>query len=464
MLRSGSDNPELRKFGMKMKKKKKNNKARNLGFIAIIIAMVVIFVIIGGKKDTDEDDRKLVSYMKTEEIERGDIRQTVGAQGPMVPFDTVHVRSEASGKVDELFFDVGDEVLADDPLVGLDQEVLHINMRAAQASVESARASLKQQRKGWLPAEKARFEEQIRALEIDLNKYVSDLRRTRELYEAGFASDAEFESAEYIRNQSEMALENAREQLEILLDGSPEEIIELYEANYRMSKAEYDRAAKSLGDSTIYSPMGGVILEKFVTEGSVVVSSQSSFGAGSDLIALIGDLSKMKILALVDETDIGLVKVGQKVIIEVDAFEGDEFITSVTKINPMGKVTTTVTNFEVEMVIDNPDGNLLPNLTAYIDIVTEEVVDVVMVPDNAVLRFKGVDYVFVVDDDDNLIQREVELGITDYEYTEVLSGLEGGEKVVVRGLPSEPYDIEEEEPAEDIENVEEIEEIEIVDE
>ncbi len=205
--------------------------------------------------------------------------------------------------------------------------------------------------------------------------------------------------------------------------------------------------------------MAGVILEKFVTEGSVVVSSQSSFGAGSDLIALIGDLSKMKILALVDETDIGLVGIGQKVIIEVDAFEGEEFITTVTKINPMGKVTTTVTTFEVEMVIDNPDGKLLPNLTAYIDIVTEEVIDVVKVPDNAVLRYKGIDYVFVVDDDDNLIQREVELGITDYEFTEVISGLEGGEKVVVRGLPSEPYDIEkeEEEPAEDIEEIEVVE-------
>ena len=449
---------------MKMKKKKKSNKARNLAFIAIIIAMVVIFVIIGGKKDKDDDERKLASYMKTEEVERGDIRQTVGAQGPMLPYDTVHIRSEASGKVDELFFDVGDEVLVDDPLVELDQEILLINMRAAQASVEASRANLKQQRKGWVPSEKARFEEQIRTLEIDLDKYESDLARTRELFDAGFASDAELETAEYICTQSRVALENAREQLEILLEGSPEEIVELYEANYRMSKAEYDRAAKSLGDSTIYSPMAGVILEKFVTEGSVVVSSQSSFGAGSDLIALIGDLSMMKILALVDETDIGLVGIGQKVVIEVDAFEGEEFITSVTKINPMGKVTTTVTNFEVEMVIDNPDGKLLPNLTAYIDIVTNEVIDVVKVPDNAVLRFKGIDYVFVVDDDDNLVQREVELGITDYEFTEVISGLEDGEKVVVRGLTSEPFDVDEEdeESMEDIEDVEEIEDIEIV--
>ncbi len=217
-----------------MKKKKKSNKARNLVFIVIIIVMVVIFAIIGGRKDKDEDDRKLASYMKTEEIERGDIRQIVGAQGPMVPYDTVHIRSEASGKVDELFFDVGDEVLVGDPLVELDQEVLLINMRAAQASVEASRANLKQQRKGWVPSEKARFEEQIRTLEIDLDKYESDLARTRELHGAGFASDAELETAEYIRNQSRVALENAREQLEILLDGSPEEIVELYEANYRM--------------------------------------------------------------------------------------------------------------------------------------------------------------------------------------------------------------------------------------
>jgi len=189
------------------------------------------------------------------------------------------------------------------------------------------------------------------------------------------------------------------------------------------------------------------VLEKFITEGSVVVSSQASFGAGSDLIVLIGDLSKMKVQALVDETDIGRVKVGQKVVIEVDAFEGDEFEAEVIKINPMGSVTTTVTNFEVEMVIDNPDGKLLPNLTAYVDIITDEVTDVVIVPDSAIMRTAEKNYVFVVGDGDVLEQREVELGITDYENTEIKSGVEEGEKILVKGVPSEPFEEEKKDEA-----------------
>lgn len=437
-----------------MKRKKKNKKTRNLVFILAIVILVIVFASIGGKKGKKTEDHQLASYMKTEEVARGDIRMTVSAQGPLVPYDTVRIRSEASGKVDEIFFDVGDEVIIGDPLVELDQEVMLINMRAAGASVEAARANLEQQRKGWLPAERARIEEQIRAIEVDRDKYTTDLRRVVELHEGGFASDAELEAAEYARDQARVALENSQEQLEILLDGSPAEIVEYYEANYRIAKAEYDRAAKSLGDSTIYSPMAGVVLEKFVTEGSVVVSSQSSFGGGNDLIALIGDLSKMKVKALVDETDIGLVHIGQKVIIEVDAFEGEEFEAQVTKINPMGKVTTTVTNFEVEMVIDNPDGKLLPNLTAYVDIVIEEVLDIVLVPENAILLHGGKNYLFVVDENDILHQREIEMGAGDYDNVEILSGVEEGERIVVKGVPKEPFETDEAEEESDEEPVE----------
>jgi HlyD family secretion protein len=347
-----------------------------------------------------------------------------------------------------LFVETGDQVMQRDPLVELDQEDLRIELRRAEAAVEAARANLAQQRKGWVPAEKARVEQQIRTLEIDLDQRENDLTRVKELHEGGFASDTELEAAQYARDQAAVALENAHEQLDILLEGNPKEIVDFYEATYRQTKAEYDRAASALGEATIFSPMDGVVLERFVTEGSVIVSSQASFGAGNDMVVLIGDLSRMKIKALVDETDIGRVHIGQKALINVDAFEDEEFEAQVTKINPMGKTATTVTSFEVEMEIENPEGKLLPNLTAYVDIITDEVTDVLIVPDRAVLRSGGKDYVFVVDDEDILHQRQVELGVTDYENTEVLSGLEEGERVVVRGVPSQLFEEEEEDKEE----------------
>ncbi len=429
------------------KTKKKSNKARNFIFIVIFIAAVAAIVIFASNRKSGAGVHKLETYMETEEVGRGEVRQVVSAQGPLQPYDTVHVRSEASGKVSELFVDVGDKVSVGDPLVELDQDDLRINLKRAEASVEAARASLAQQKKGWLPAERANMEDQVRRYELDLAQRESDLARTSELHTAGFKADAELESAEYARDQASLSLDNARAQLRILLDGSPEEIVAYYEAIYRQASADYESATSALGDSTILSPMTGVVLEKFITEGSVVVSSQASFGAGSDLIVLIGDLSKMKVQALVDETDIGRVKVGQKVVIEVDAFEGDEFEAEVIKINPMGSVTTTVTNFEVEMVIDNPDGKLLPNLTAYVDIITDEVTDVVIVPDSAIMRTAEKNYVFVVGDGDVLEQREVELGITDYENTEIKSGVEEGEKILVKGVPSEPFEEEKKDEA-----------------
>ncbi len=431
-------------------KKKKSKRTRNLIFILVVIIVVAALAAVGvksGKGKTTE--HKLESYQDTEKVGYGDIREVVSAQGPLAPFETVHVRSEASGKVDKLYVETGDYVKKDDPLVELDQKDLLIELRRAEASVQAAKANLDQQKKGWVPIEKARVEEQIRALEIELTQRESDLARVKELHKKGFASDSELEAAQFARDQTDVALQNAKEQLEILLEGSPEEIVALYEAYYRQAKADYDRAQNALGNSTIISPMDGVVLERFVTEGSVIVSSQASFGGTNDLVVLIGDMSKMKVKALVDETDIGQVHIGQKAVIRVDAFEDEEFDAEVTKINPMGDTSMTVTSFEVEMVIDNPDGKLLTNLTAYVDIITNEVTDVLRVPDRAVRSVGGKDYVFVVDDDDVLHQREVDLGITDYESTQVLSGLEDGERVVSKGVPSSLFEEPKEEEGKD---------------
>jgi HlyD family secretion protein len=422
--------------------KRKSRKLRNFIFILVVIAFATVLATVASKSGGTKGEHKLASYMGTDEAKRGDIRQVVSAQGPLSPYDTVHVRSEASGRVAELFVETGDRVKVGDPLVELDQKNLLIELNRAKAAVEAAKANLDQQKKGWVPSEKSRVEQQIRTLEIDLNQRETDLARVEKLHAAGFASDSELEAAQYARNQAAVALQNAREQLDILLEGNPKEIVDYYQANYRMVKAEYDRAQTALGDATILSPMDGVVLQRFVTEGSVIVSSQASFGGNNDLVVLIGDLSRMKVKALVDETDIGKVQFGQKALITVDAFEGEEFEARVAKINPMGNISTTVTNFEVEMEIDNPEGKLLPNLTAYVDIVTNEVKDVLIVPDKAVLRSNGKDYVFVVDDDDILHQREVALGATDYENTEVLSGVEEGERVVSKGVPTQPFDAE----------------------
>ena len=434
---------------MQNKPRKKSKKLRNILFILVVIALVAAIAAFGMKNSGKKTQHKLASYQEAEKAERGDITKKVSAQGPLSPYDTVHVRSEASGRVFKIFVDTGDYVKRGDPIVELNQEVLLIDLRRAESAVDAARANLQQQKKGWVPAEKSRVEQQIRTIEIELSQRETELTRVKKLHDEGFASDADLEAAQYARDQAAVSLENAKEQLDILLEGNPKEIVAYYQASYDIAKAEYEKAQSALGNATIVSPMDGVILEKMVTEGSIIVSSQASFGAGNDLVVLIGDLSRMKIKALVDETDIGQVKVGQKATITVDAYEGEEFEASVVKINPMGNVSSTVTSFEVEMDIDNPDDMLLPNLTAYVDIITDEVKDILRVPDRGILRSSGKDYVFVVDDNDIISQREVEIGETDYEYTEIKSGLTEGERVLVKGVPTKLYEEEKKEEKEE---------------
>jgi len=420
---------------MGRKKPKKKRKALyNWIFIGVIVIGAAAVAWYSYSNIQKETRWKLQEYQSVESTYRGDLEMSVLASATLHPFEIVQVRPEASGRIEELFIDVGDWVNEGDPIARLDQEDLQTRLQTANAELSRTGANLDLVRRGYTPRELQSYQSAVDRAQLALNEASEDLEHVQQLHESGFASDEELDSAEYAVEQAQQNLEQAQDALAVLTQGSTREEIRSAEASVSIARANLQDAENALGDAIINAPMDGVILEKFVTEGSVVVSSLASF-SGGDSLCVIGDLSTMKALSSVDENDIGHVILGQRVILDVDSYPDEEFEGTVYKIHPQASLEGGVTVFTVEVEVPNPDNRLMAGMSCEVEVITETFTDILLVPDRAIAQRDESNYVFVVDENDSIEARKIEIGETNFEYTEVLDGLEEGESVIVRGIP-----------------------------
>jgi HlyD family secretion protein len=417
------------------KSRRKKLMVRN-GIIIACCVLICVSVIWQSNSKSSKNANKLKPTQETEEIKKGDLTITVKASGNLEAWEKIDLRPEASGKVEKLFVDEGDIVTEGQVVALLDQTSQLNTLEKARSYVAQAKANLDQIKKGYRSGEKVRLEEQIKQAEIRLREAEREYNSQKDLLKDGFTSQQQYDNAKANFEQAKSEVESLKKQLKILLDGGEKQDIAAATAAYEMALADLKEAERMLGDASVVAPMSGVVLKRFVTEGSVILSGMSTFSQGEAILS-IGDIEKMKMIAQVDEGDIEKVKLNQKVLIEVDAYPDEKFEGAVTKIAPQGtSAEATMTTFGVTVEINNADGRLKPGFTADVEIIVEEVKDVILVPFRAVLQVEEKYYVFVVDDKDVYSEREVKVDRTNYEFYELLSGATEGEKVITKGRPS----------------------------
>ena len=204
------------------------------------------------------------------------------------------------------------------------------------------------------------------------------------------------------------------------------------------SQAQLDNARTSMNYTIIRAPRAGVILRKYVEAGTIINSGRSSMagtGAGTSIVQL-GDLSRMFVLASVDETDVAQVEVGQRVDVTLDAYPDEPFDGVVTRIDPQTVVDQNVTIIPVTVEITNPDARLKPGMNATCDFIVDRKENALMVPSEAVKDQDG-KYSVTVLKDGKQTERPVEVGIAGDTSTEILSGLKEGERVVTAVIESQ---------------------------
>ena len=397
----------------------KNNRKRKRWFLigGGGVGLVVILLAVTGLSSNHQIDPSRLA-----ETERGDIARSVVATGKIEPLSKVEVKSKASGIVKQVLVDYGDWVKQGQILAELDKEELQARVREARANHLAAQASQQ--------AFQAAYERnQVEAKGPDLPFLKSSMGRAGQLHEEGLISVALLEDAEkayqLALNQQMAALGNV---------AVTRAEVARARAQVAQALAALERAEENLRNSTIVSPMDGLVLSRDIEVGDAV-SSILVLGSQATLIMTLGDVSEVFVLGKVDEADIGQVYLQQPARITVESFPDKKFEGAVTKISPMGVEKDNVTTFEVRISLHNPGGELKANMSANAEIILEEKHDVLLIPESAVVYDKERNTSVEIPDpkaDNGRRELAVKLGISNGVKTEVLEGLEENQQVILQ--------------------------------
>jgi HlyD family secretion protein len=265
-------------------------------------------------------------------VTRGNVESTVSATGRLGAVSTVQVGTQVSGQLLAVNADFNDRVSKGQVIARIDATLLEQQVREAEANLERAVADLAQK------------------------EYA--LEQAKTLYDRQIVTEGEYRSAVYNHTVSK--------------------------ANLVSAEAGLDRARRNLEYSVIYAPIDGIVVERNVEPGQTVAASLSA----PQLFLIAEDLTNMQILVSVDESDIGRIEEGQRARFTVQAYADRTFEGTVRQVRLQSTTSESVVNYTVVVGVTNPDGTLLPGMTATVAFVLDSAEDVLLVP-NAALRFSA---------------------------------------------------------------------------
>jgi HlyD family secretion protein len=277
---------------------------------------------------------------------------------------------------------------------------------------------------------------QLEAESRDYDFSVAEYTRHRELFGQGLISKSDFDGVEQKMKAAEVAHKTLQAAVRVREAESEQNdrTISKVRSEVVQAQAQYERAEENLKYASIRSPISGVVLSREVEVGDAV-SSILQLGSSATLIMTLGDVRELYVKGKVDETDIGLVKVGQPVRVAVDAYKNQAFQGAVFRIAPMGVEKDNVTRFEVRVSIANDLDLLKVNMSANAEIILEEHPGVLLIPESSLIyNEKRETSVEVPDLSTKKGRRQVAVktGISNGARTELLSGLKLGDQVILQ--------------------------------
>lgn len=372
-----------------MNKKKRNMKKK------LIIGIVTVALVAGGIYFFAGRESVKGLKLETALVNRGSITNAVTATGTVEPVTTVDVGTQVSGIIYKIYVDYNSLVKKGQLIAEMDKVTLQAELRSQEAQLANANAEYEYQQKNY--------------------------SRSKALFEKKLISDTDYETSTYSYEKAEAA--------------------------YNQAQASIVKVRQNLGYATITSPIDGIVTSRAVEEGQTVASGFST----PTLFTIANDLTQMRVIADVDEADIGQVAEGQNVKFTVDAYPTDVFEGTVTQVRLEATVTSNVVTYEVVVSAYNPDLKLKPGLTANVTICTLEQNNILtvpskslrFVPDGAILASMG----YTVNSLDieapadkrivwkkkgqTLEPKLISIGMASGNVTEITEGLSEGEEVIL---------------------------------
>lgn len=347
---------------------------------------------------------------QTVTVTRGELVEYAGATGTIKPHVQVEIRSRESGEVIEVMVQEGQVVTAGTPLIRLDP---FDTDRIVDGSLAEQRRTLAQLREAQASLAVAEAELSQAGITHDVSARGQTL---------GLVSDENARATEHQRGVAERTVELRRAQV-----AAARALVE----SSRLSVADARRRREA---TIITAPISGTVLSVNVEIGSMVTSAVTNVGGGSAIMTL-ADLADLRVIGAIDEAQIGAVVVGQAVHIRVDAFPDTVFAGRVERVSPLGTNASNVVTFDVEIVVtDERAGQLRSGMSADVEIVTNQLTDVLLIPLTAV-RSHGDEHTVILANGE---PHNIETGNTDGTSVVVVNGLSEGDVISADPNPPRP--------------------------
>ena len=342
----------------------------------------------------------------TESVTRGNVEKTVVASGSVESVNEVDVGAQASGKITKLYVKLGQEIKKGEMIADIDSTTQINTLNTKKAALVSYQAQLKAKKTAY---------------DVALSSY----NRLSKLYMQKATS---LDSV----NTAKSTLDNAKAEMEVI------------EANIKQAEIEVNTAETNVGYTKITAPMDGTVISVPVSEGQTVNANQTT-----PTIVTIADLSKMKIKPEISEGDITKVKAGQEVSFTILSDSQTVYHSVIDSVDPANTTTTDSSStssstsssssssttsaiyYYANVLIDNPDRTLRIGMTTENNIKIANAKDVLLISNMAIQKRDGKSVVNILNDKNQPEQREVETGVQNDFHTEIKSGLNEGEKVIV---------------------------------
>ena len=340
----------------------------------------------------------------TESVTRGNVEKTVVASGSVESVNEVDVGAQASGKITKLYVKLGQEIKKGEMIADIDSTTQINTLNTKKAALVSYQAQLKAKKTAY---------------DVALSSY----NRLSKLYTQKATS---LDSV----NTAKSTLDNAKAEMEAV------------EANIKQAEIEVNTAETNVGYTKITAPMDGTVISVPVSEGQTVNANQTT-----PTIVTIADLSKMKIKPEISEGDITKVKAGQEVSFTILSDSQTVYHSVIDSVDPANTTTsdssstsslsssssstTSAIYYYANVLIDNPNRTLRIGMTTENNIKIANAKDVLLVSNMAIQKRDGKSFVNVLNDKNQPEPREVEIGVQNDFKTEIKSGLNEGEKVIV---------------------------------
>ncbi|MGH9862354.1 MAG: efflux RND transporter periplasmic adaptor subunit [Candidatus Acidiferrales bacterium] len=342
----------------------RGHRRASVALAAALVAAVLIGVFALSRRSD-------VQYF-TSTVEEGDIIATVQATGTIGAVTTVQVGSQVSGRIDSILVDFNSQVKKGQLVARIDSAPFQARLLQAEADLASAQAGVKS-----LEADLAAARANLEKARAGLREAELKRKRTVELFEQGIASQQEREAADVAYETAQANQSAAEAQI-----NQTQARVEQGRAGVKQSQARLEQARLDLQNTFIQAPIDGTVIARNVDVGQTVAASLQA----PTLFTIAQDLTQMQVYAKTDESDVGRIRVGVDASFKVDSFPQDSFRGSVKQVRMNAYQVQNVVTYDTIVEFENPEGKLLPGMTAYVTIPVATARGVVKIP-NGALRY-----------------------------------------------------------------------------